>query len=97
MPKLTATIITIAWMLKVRNGEIYCPQYKEIHLLPCPKKPLKSHIVAEVQRILKENNLNMDINPTHEPDIDWCMDFISSKDPEHRYFKKDYLPSIEES
>jgi hypothetical protein len=39
----------------------------------------------------------MEINPTHEPDVDWCMDIISSYEPDHRYFKKDYLPSIEES
>ena len=39
----------------------------------------------------------MEINATHEPDVDWYIDFISSKEPDHRYFKKDYLPSIEES
>jgi hypothetical protein len=39
----------------------------------------------------------MDINATHQPDLEWCMAFISSHEPEHRYFKKDYLPSIEES
>ena len=83
--------------MKVKNGELYCPKYSDINLLPCPKKPLKSHIIEEVKRILNLNNWDMEINATHEPDIDWCMEFISSNEPDHRYFKKDYLPSFEES
>ena len=55
LPKITSNIVTISWMLKVKNGELYCPKYSEIKLSPCPKRPLKSHIIAEVQRILESN------------------------------------------
>jgi hypothetical protein len=32
LPKMTSTIVTVNWMLKIKNGEIHCPKYSEIKL-----------------------------------------------------------------
>lgn len=80
-----------------QDGKVYWPKYYDICLLLCQKKQLKSQIILEVKWILKLNNWDMKINPTHEPNIVLCIEFIFSKEPEHRYFKKDYLPSLEKS
>ena len=36
------------------------------------------------------------MNSKFEPDLEWCKHLLSSLDPSHKFFKKEYLPTDEE-
>jgi hypothetical protein len=43
-----------------------------------------------------KKNLKLTIDEQHQPDLDWCVDILSTLNPFHRYFQKHYFPSDEE-
>jgi hypothetical protein len=52
LPSITSSIVTKSWLLKVFNGEEFCPNYVDIKLRPCPRKPLKSLFIQNILDIL---------------------------------------------
>jgi hypothetical protein len=41
LPKLKSGIVTETYITDVICGKIFCPQFKDIKLLPCPRTPDK--------------------------------------------------------
>jgi hypothetical protein len=41
LPKLKSSIVTESYITDVINLQIYCPLFKDIRLLPCPRPPDK--------------------------------------------------------
>ena len=39
------------------------------------------------------HNLKLTFDKSHSADVDWLLVCLSTLNPEHRYFKKDYYPS----
>ena len=55
-----------------------------------------------IEELLKElasfkENRNTGIDEKHQPDNEWLLVALSTLNPSHRYFGKDYVPSIVES
>jgi len=46
-------VVTEIYINEVINGRLYCPRFKDIRLLPCPKPPPKLLIMKEVNDALK--------------------------------------------
>ena len=50
-----------------------------------------------MQKLLKSKNLILTTTvKKHEPDLEWCLNVLSSLNINHRFFKKEYYPSDEE-
>jgi hypothetical protein len=50
--------------------------------------------MEEYQFLQRAYKLN--ITPAHSPNIQWLLDVLSTLNPNHRYFQKNYYPSEEE-
>ncbi|MFN7881363.1 MAG: hypothetical protein ACK5NI_02770 [bacterium] len=48
----------------------------------------------EMQFLQRVYQLN--ITHTHQPNIEWLLDVLSTLNPDHRYFHRSYYPSDEE-
>jgi hypothetical protein len=93
IPSKNSSIITINWMLDVKDGIEWCPKYVDVKLRPCIDRPLKCHIITELQRELIAHNLKLSLDKNHSADVDWLLVCLSTLNEGHRYFKKDYFPS----
>ena len=93
LPSKNSTIITINWMLDVKDGIEWCPKYVDVKLRPCVDRPLKCYILDELCKELIAHNLKVTFDKSHTADADWLIVYLSTLNPEHRYFKKDYIPT----
>ena len=48
------------------------------------------------EEYLKRRVYRLDLAPHHQPDLAWCLAVLSTLNPKHRFFAKDYTPSREE-
>lgn len=80
-------------MKAVRENKVYCPMYKDVRLLPCPDPPGKTAILREVLKASDLKKLDLGItNEGHIPNKEWLLVVLSTLEPDHLFFKKDYLP-----
>ena len=93
LPSKNSSIITINWMLDVKEGNEWCPKYIDVKLRPCVDRPLKCYILNELCKELMAHNLKLTFDKSHTADVDWLIVCLSTLNPEHRYFKKDYIPT----
>ena len=93
LPSKSSTIITVNWMLDVKDGIEWCPKYDEVKLRPYVDKPLKYYILQELSSELIAHNLKLTFDKSHTADVEWLLVCLSTLNPEHRYFRKDYYPS----
>ena len=93
LPSKSSTIITVNWMLDVKDGIEWCPKYVDVKLRACVDRPLKSYIMQELRSEIMAHNLKLTFDKSHSADVDWLLVCLSTLNPEHRYFKKDYYPS----
>jgi len=93
-----STLITVQYMLDIKDGVTWCPLYEDVRIRPCPRKPLKQLIIQEVKNELKkkDGNLSNWIDEKHQPDVEWLLVILATLNPEHRYFQKQYVPQLNE-
>ena len=53
LPSLTSTLVTVKYMISIKDGEIWCPRYEYLKMRPCPRPPLKSLLIEELLKELK--------------------------------------------
>jgi hypothetical protein len=56
-------------------------------------------LIAELQKELdafKEKRIT-GIDDKHQPDVEWLLTTLATVNPKHRYFSKDYVPSVMET
>jgi hypothetical protein len=99
MPSESSTMVTVKYMIAIKEGEVWCPRYEYLKLRPCPRPPLKSLIIEELHKELDsfKEKRNTGIWEKHEPDVEWLLISLASINANHRYFAKDYVPSVKES
>jgi hypothetical protein len=63
---------------------------------PCPRPPIKALLIAEIHNELAKFKevKNTGIDEKHYPDNDWLLVTLATLNPNHRYFAKDYVPSL---
>ena len=96
MPSFSSTLVTVQYMLDIKDSKIWCPRYDYLKIRPCPRRPLKQYILEEVHLELDKFNekRKTGIDEKHQPDIEWLLVVLATLNPEHRYFAKDYIPSL---
>ena len=93
--------ITNDYMQAVRYGNIHCPLTKFIKLRACPDPPCKADIVeallteaANYKEANRPKPLNLGFTRESKcfPDKLWLLHVLSTLNPDHRFFQKDYMP-----
>ena len=94
MPKYKSTMITEDYMRDILGGKTFCPHYKDVKLLPCPRPPQVDMLLKKFYRICASRNLlnNCGVDELHQPDKRWLLDFVSTFKPDDEIFQKDYRP-----
>jgi hypothetical protein len=92
LPSYKSGIINEAYITGVINGEIFCPKYSDIKLLPCPRPPDKETLIKYANQIKTPNNKPLAIGyDDHTPDKEWLIMLLSTYKPDLKIFKKDYV------
>ena len=95
LPRLSSTIVTSDWLMGVRSGKYMCPKYEEIKLRPCINKPPLDLVIKELIQTIDPNK-DFGFDDTHKPDLLWSLRCLSSLNPNHRFFQKNYHPKEEQ-
>ena len=87
MPDFKSTIITMPWMMDVRNGDIPIPKTDQVQYRNCATPPTKEILIKECQKAV---NHELGIKKWKQPDIPWLILFLSTCNPNHRFFDRAY-------
>ena len=99
--KAKSGFLTNEYMQGLRYGQIHCPKTDIIKLRACPDPPSKFDVIDALlteAANYKENGIRKPINLgfTRDskcvPDKLWCLHVLSTLNPKHRFFHKDYMP-----
>ena len=86
--KYKSTMITEKYMRDILGGKTFCPHYKDVKLLPCPRPPPIELLLRKFHRICEGRNL-LNICGVDEllvPDKRWLLDFVSTFTPDYEIF-----------
>ena len=92
LPKYKATIITEHYLQSIIFGKMYCPLYKDIRLVPCPRPPDKDTLLRDFKKVTADQKLSTGIDENHVPDKQWLLAVLGTKNPKLPYFQKGYVP-----
>jgi hypothetical protein len=68
LPKANSAICTIDFLSGIINGTQWCPKMYETRIRYCENPPKKIELIIEVNRLLREKNIQFEIDPLKPPD-----------------------------
>ena len=83
---------TIDYLVKVQEGVFWCPNYADVKLRSCYRKPKKEDILNQLRDMCHQRQLELGIINHNKIDGEWLLRCISTLNPEHHWFKKDFYP-----
>ncbi len=94
VPRYKSTLITEDYMRDVLGGRTFCPHYKVVKLLPCPRPPPVELVLEKFHRICESRNLlkNWGVDEVRQPEKRGLLDFVSTFRPNDEIFGKDHRP-----
>ena len=94
LPRYKSSMITEDHMRDILGGRTFCPHYKEVKLMPCPRPPPVELLLRKFRRICESRNLlnNCGVDEVHQPDKRSLLYFVSALSPYDEIFRKDYRP-----
>ena len=57
LPRYKSSMVTEDYMRDILGGRTFCPQYKDVKLLPCSRPPLVELLLGKFHRICEGRNL----------------------------------------
>lgn len=92
LPKFKSGVVTEAYITDVICKRLYCPMFKDIRLLPCPRPPDKETLLKYAKQIQTPGNLSLGFHDIdHTPNKEWLLALLSTFRSDLVIFKKDYL------
>ena len=81
-------------MRDILGGKTFCPHYKDVKLLPCPRPPPVELLLGKFHRICESRNLlnNCGVDEVRQPDKRGLLDFVSTLRSDDEIFRKDHRP-----
>ena len=92
MPRYKSSLCCVKWMQRVRAGKYWCPLVKNINPVNCPDPPKKEDVIEHLLAFAKDVGKNLGINEKRQPDKDWALQMLAVLKPQHKFFKKSYVP-----
>lgn len=65
LPVLKSSIITEKFLTGVIKGMVWCPQFKEIRLNPCPRPPSKDILLEKLKQHVRAQKRALDFDEKH--------------------------------
>jgi len=80
-------------------GNSWCPHYAKLALLPCPRPPNKSVLLAKFWKLVDDKQLVLQgvDRGRHSPDKRWLLDVLATFTPQDEIFGKGYQPPERDS
>ena len=78
LPKFKCSIITEDYIYGVLIGNVLCPKYSAIKLLPCPRPHDKETLIKLAEEAMSKQSKSLGIDASHTPDKGWLISIISS-------------------
>ena len=94
LPRYKSSMVTEDYMRDVLGGRTFCPHYKDVRLLPCPRPPPVELLLRKFHRICEGRNLlnHCGVDEVRQPDKRGLLDFVSTFRPDDEIFRKDHRP-----
>ena len=92
MPSYNSSLCCIKWMQRVRSGKYWCPKSKDIHPVRVADPPKKEELLDFLIQFSLDKKKPLGIKEKRQPDKQWALQILSVLKPDHKYFKKDYVP-----
>jgi hypothetical protein len=96
LPPMKAGLCSVEYMMKVKEGKVFCPKYSEVRLAPCPVMPTKAEFLKEILLELEAKNseisVGLEIHEHDRVDLQWLFHLLSTINQEHQFFSKSYMP-----
>lgn len=103
MPAVGSGLLTHDYMEKIERKDLWCPRsvahpyydngslavYKQ-----CVKEPTKNRLYEHLLIEQNRAGIELGMNPQHLPNKDWMMICLSTLNPEHTLFSRQYVPVI---
>ena len=90
MPDINSRLCTKEFMIGVISGQVHLPTMNNVVVRNCACPPPLIVILGEVQRLLNEKNAHLDVL-TRKPDQEFALRLLSTLDPNHAVFSKEYV------
>ena len=95
MPKYKSSLCRIKYMRRIVEGRWWCPKNSDIRPVNCADPPKKEHVLEHLIGFAKDRGLRLGITEKHLPDRDWALLALAALKPDHKFFRKDYVPPKE--
>ena len=94
LPRYKSPMITEDYMRDILGGRTFCPHYKDVKLLPCPRPPPVELLLRKFHRIYESRNQRncCGVDALRQPDKRWLLNFVSAFRPDGEIFRKDFRP-----
>ena len=94
LPRYKSSMVTEDYMRDILGGRTFCPHYKDVRLLPCPRPPPVELLLRKFHRICEGRNLlnHCGVDEVRQPDKRGLLDFVSTFRPDDEIFRKDHRP-----
>jgi len=99
LPRLESRFCTQKMLLRIRDGEVWCPKQEQIVLRQCTRPPSVQVLVQKLQHYLQPHRLESGISLKKEnfPDKNWLILAIATvSGGKDEIFQKDYIPQPHE-
>ena len=91
MPAYKSSLCCVKYMQRIRSGKYWCPKTQDVNPVFVADPPLKTDIVTHLVAFAKDKNLNLGITEKRQPDKQWALLVLHKLQPNHVYFRKDYV------
>ena len=92
LPYKGSPFVTTEYLYDVVTGKVWCPTIETFIRRNCPTPPSKESVLAEVKAILDLRRETIGNTSKHVPPTSWLLECLSSLDPHHRFFDKNFRP-----
>ena len=94
LPRYKSSMVTEDYMRDILGGRTFCPHYKDVKLLPCPRPPPVELLLRKFHCICESPNLlnYCGVDEVRLPDKRWLLDFVSAFRLDDEIFRKVYRP-----
>ena len=93
MPAYKSSLTCLKYMQRIRSEKYWCPKVSEIHPHTCVDAPRKDEVVAFLVAFAQDAGKNLGITAKRQPDKQWALTVLKVLKPDHKYFRKSYVPT----
>jgi hypothetical protein len=93
VPSKKSPFVTVDYLIKVKNKEVFCPLYDQIRLKACPTPPTKAQLLLACCSVQDDNNIDLGLKVNGSlPNTQWMLAILSTYEQDNHYFSKGFRP-----